>query len=242
MEPIRQKACLNPLCSDVGKLNAGNIILHASFDPKSGTRQRCLCKTCGRTFSANTGTAYVGLRCSHDEFDQVATMRVEGNSISAIDRMTGRSRSTIDRWLKRAAVSAKRFNNEHLRDFEITQLQADSCAPLSAAPRNRREKPVDRTALVQEVPQVGLLYRIVRPEQPASKAPATARHLLVAHRIGRIGHGQIELVAGPELAHQHWHPGIEGRPLARREVIIESVARSLGVDVHVEKRQVGPVQ
>jgi IS1 family transposase len=125
MEPIHHKACLNPLCKDIGKLDAGNIILHASFDTKSGRRQRCLCKTCGGTFSANTGTAYVGLRCTRDEFDQVATMRVEGNSISAIARMTGRSRSTVDRWLERAAVSARRFNDEHLRDFEITELQAD---------------------------------------------------------------------------------------------------------------------
>ena len=56
---------------------------------------------------SNTGTAYFGLRCSRDEFDQVATMRVEGVSISAIARITGRSRSTIVRWLERAAESAK---------------------------------------------------------------------------------------------------------------------------------------
>ena len=117
MEPIRHRACSNPGCNDVGKLGAGNIILHASFDTKSGTRQRCLCKTCGRTFSANTGTAYAGLRCSRDEFDQVATMRVEGVSISAIARITGRSRSTIERWLERAAASAKRF--EELADLFV---------------------------------------------------------------------------------------------------------------------------
>jgi hypothetical protein len=37
-------------------------------------------------------------------------MRVEGVSISAIARITGHSRSTIERWLERAAASAKRFN------------------------------------------------------------------------------------------------------------------------------------
>jgi IS1 family transposase len=52
-------------------------------------------------------------------------MRVEGVSISAIARITGRSRSTIERWLERAAAAAKRFNDEHLRDFEIKELQAD---------------------------------------------------------------------------------------------------------------------
>jgi transposase-like protein len=99
--------------------------LHASFKTEAGQRQRCLCKTCCRTFSANTGTAYAGLRCSRGEFDQVVTMRVEGVSISAIARIAGRSRSTITRWLERSAVSAKRFNDEHLRKFEIKELQAD---------------------------------------------------------------------------------------------------------------------
>lgn len=52
-------------------------------------------------------------------------MRVEGVSISAIARITGRSRSTITRWLERAAAAAKRFNDHHLRKFEIKELQAD---------------------------------------------------------------------------------------------------------------------
>jgi hypothetical protein len=44
------------------------------------------------TLSTNTGTAYSGLRCTRKEFDQVAGMRVEGVSISATARLTGRSR------------------------------------------------------------------------------------------------------------------------------------------------------
>jgi hypothetical protein len=108
MEPIRHEACLNPLCKDIGKLDAGNISLHASCDTKSGTRQRHLCKNCGGTFSANTGTAYVGLRCSRDAFDQVATMRIEGNSSEhgATVQRDGASRQDCrpsprgERWLR----------------------------------------------------------------------------------------------------------------------------------------------
>jgi hypothetical protein len=108
-----------------GQLDAGNIILHASFNTKCGARKRYVCKTCGLTFSANTGAAYFGLRCSREEFDQVARMRVEGMSISAIARVACRSRNTITRWLERAAASAKRFNDQHLWKFEIKELQAD---------------------------------------------------------------------------------------------------------------------
>ena len=73
----------------------------------------------------NTGTAYSGLRCTRREFDQVANLRVEGVSISATARLTGRSRNTIARWLDRASTTAERFNQQMLRDFEIIELQAD---------------------------------------------------------------------------------------------------------------------
>ena len=73
----------------------------------------------------NTGTAYSGLRCTRREFDQVASMRVEGVSIFATARVTGHSRNTIARWLKRASRAAERFNRQMLRDFKIVELQAD---------------------------------------------------------------------------------------------------------------------
>ena len=75
--------------------------------------------------STNTGTAYSGLRCARREFDQVASLRVEGVSISATARVTGHSRNTIARWLKRASTAAKRFNRRMLRNFDIRELQAD---------------------------------------------------------------------------------------------------------------------
>jgi transposase-like protein/IS1 family transposase len=125
METIQTKACPNPACEHAARVDAGNIILHGSFSKATGASQRCLCKTCGTTFSGNTGTAYFGLRCSRDEFDQVMRMRVEGVSIAAIARIAGRARSTITGWIERASVSAKSFNDKHLRDFELQELQAD---------------------------------------------------------------------------------------------------------------------
>ena len=65
------------------------------------------------------------LRCTRREFDQVASLRVEGVSISATARLTGRSRNTVARWLERASIAAERFNQCMLRDFEIVELQAD---------------------------------------------------------------------------------------------------------------------
>ena len=73
----------------------------------------------------NSGTAYRGLRCTRQEFDQVASLRVEGVSISAAARVTGHSRNTIARWLERASTAAERFNDRMLRDFDLMELQAD---------------------------------------------------------------------------------------------------------------------
>ncbi len=79
------------------------------------------------TVSTNTGTAYSGLRCTRyaREFDQVADLRVEGVSISATSRLTGRSRDTVARWLERTSIAAARFTWHMLRDFEFVELQAD---------------------------------------------------------------------------------------------------------------------
>jgi IS1 family transposase len=90
-----------------------------------GRRRRYRCKICGGTVSLNTGTAYSGLRCTRREFDQVASLRVEGVSISATARVTGHSRDTIARRLERASSAAARFNWQMLRDFDVLELQAD---------------------------------------------------------------------------------------------------------------------
>ena len=124
MRALQDKACSNPWCENFGKRGI-NIGSHGWFTTKSGRRRRHRCKICGRTASTNTGTAYSGLRCTRREFDQVASLRVEGVSVSATARLTSRSRNTVARWLERASTAAERFNRRMLRDFEIVELQAD---------------------------------------------------------------------------------------------------------------------
>ena len=91
MNAIDERACGKPGCDNFGKPGL-NIVGHGWFVTKSGRRRRYRCTVCGGTLSTNTGTAYRGLRCSRREFDQVASLRVEGVSISATARVTGHSR------------------------------------------------------------------------------------------------------------------------------------------------------
>ena len=98
---------------------------YGSFSTKAGRRQRYRCTVCRGTVSTNTGTAYSGLHCTRRAFDQVASLRVEGVSLSATARVTGHSRNTVARWLERASTAANRFNDRMLRGFDLIELQAD---------------------------------------------------------------------------------------------------------------------
>ena len=124
MHAIDGMACAKRGCATRGKLGL-NIVGHGSVPTKWGRRWRYRCTVCGGTVSTHTGTAYSGLRCARRECDQVASLRVEGVSMSATARVTGHARHTIARWLERASTAAKRVNQRMLRDFEIIALQAD---------------------------------------------------------------------------------------------------------------------
>ena len=100
MRTIDDAACRKRGCENFGQPGV-NIVCYGWFHTELGRRRRYRCKRCGATLSTNTGTAYSGLRCSRTAFDQVASLRVEGVSISATARVTGHSRNTIARWLER---------------------------------------------------------------------------------------------------------------------------------------------
>ena len=124
MNEIDGVACGTPGCDNRGKPGL-NLVGYGSFATKSGRRQRYRCTVCRGTLSTNTGTAYSGLRCTRREVDHVASLRVEGVSISATARVTGHSRNTVARWLERASTAARHCNDRMVRDFDLLELQAD---------------------------------------------------------------------------------------------------------------------
>ena len=124
MHAIDGMACAKRGCDNRGKLGL-NIVGHGSCPTKWGRRWRYRCTVCGGTVSTHTGTAYSGRRCARRAFDQVASLRVQGVSMSATARVTGHARHTIARWLERASPAAKRVTQRLLRDFAIIELQAD---------------------------------------------------------------------------------------------------------------------
>ena len=134
MNTIDRMAREKPGCDNLGKPGL-NLVGHGWFTTMSGRRRRYRCRVCGGTLSTNTGTAYKDLRCTRREFEQVASLRVEGVSISATARVTGHSRNTVARWLARASTAAERFNRWMLHDFEISELQADELCTFIGSKR-----------------------------------------------------------------------------------------------------------
>ena len=86
-KPKKNHCCLNEKYSNHGKFGEGNIIRHSMYKTKQGRRPRFLFKTCKNTYSSTKGTPYYRLHKSHDEFDEVAQMTVEGTGISSISRI-----------------------------------------------------------------------------------------------------------------------------------------------------------
>jgi len=117
--------CPNGLCPLARKASSANIIRHGFDKTKSGTRRRFRCRTCGKTFCLNTGTPYHRLQHRRATFDEVATLSVEGLNKSAIARVKQIAWNTVHRWLQRAADSSRRFNDQKINGYAITELQAD---------------------------------------------------------------------------------------------------------------------
>ena len=133
---MARPSCPNESCNRSTD-NASKVVCHGSFGVRCGRRGRYRCLGCGSTFSTRTNTATFGLWCSSRVFERVAHLSVEGMSRSEIARVEGVDWHTVDRWLNRAAALAERFNNGHLKDIPVVELQAGelrSIAPGKATP------------------------------------------------------------------------------------------------------------
>ena len=117
--------CPNPDCTPSKEGTAGTSIRYGFYQTRWGKRRRYQCQACGKTFCSTTGTAYHRLQHRHNTFDEVASLRVEGLDKSAIARVKRVAWNTVHRWLERAAVWCRRFNDRKMRRLSITELQAD---------------------------------------------------------------------------------------------------------------------
>ena len=122
---MKSLSCTNRECPPSGKAASGRIVRHGFYQTKFGKRRRYRCRTCRKTFCANTGTPYHRLQHRRATFDEVAALSVEGLNKSAIARVKRIAWNTVDRWLERAADSCHRFNDRSITGLVVEELQAD---------------------------------------------------------------------------------------------------------------------
>ncbi|HEX2524050.1 MAG TPA: transposase family protein, partial [Terriglobia bacterium] len=77
-----------------------------------------------KTFSSNTATPYYRLQHRRVIFDEVAALSVEGMNKSAIARVKRVAWNTVHRWLERAAIWCRRFNNQKINRWTFKQTKS----------------------------------------------------------------------------------------------------------------------
>jgi transposase-like protein/IS1 family transposase len=130
---MKSLSCPNQRCAPSRKDDVGTIIRHGFYRTRWGKRRRYKCQTCGKTFCSTTLTPYYRLHHRRAVFDEVASLSVEGLNKSAIARVQQIAWNTVHRWLERAAVWCRRFNNRKIKGLSAMELQADEIRTIIGA-------------------------------------------------------------------------------------------------------------
>ena len=112
--------CHNPECPARGQCGQGNIGVH------SRKERRFICHTCGKTFSATTGTVFYRLRTAAEFVTQIITLLAHGCPPQAIVAAFGLDERTVYAWYQRAGKHCQKLH-EHLvhQPRDLGQVQAD---------------------------------------------------------------------------------------------------------------------
>jgi len=116
-----QVFCPNLDCMARGKIGEGNIVIHGK------KRQRYRCKTCGKTFSAQAGTMFEGLRKPNALIVIVVTLLAYGCPVQAIVQAFGLDERTVASWRDRAGKHCQEVHQAVVQQgqLDLVHVQAD---------------------------------------------------------------------------------------------------------------------
>jgi transposase-like protein len=116
-----QVFCPNLDCMARGKVGQGNIISHGK------ARARYRCKACGKTFSAQAGTMFEGLRKPKALIVIVVTLVAYGCPIQAIVQAFGLDERTVASWRDRAGKHCQEVHQAVVQQgqLDLVHVQAD---------------------------------------------------------------------------------------------------------------------
>ena len=112
--------CPNLECLARGQTGQGNIAIH------SRKEHRFICKQCGKTFTATTGTTFYRLRTPAETVGLVLTLMAHGCPLQAIVVAFGFDERTVASWFARAGRPTQAVQ-EHVveQPRDLGQVQAD---------------------------------------------------------------------------------------------------------------------
>src|ERR671923_1190346 len=116
-----QVFCPNLDCVTRGQVGQGNIVSHGK------ARARYRCKGCGKTFSAQAGTMFEGLRKPRALIVIVVTLLAYGCPIQAIVQAFGLDERTVASWRDRAGKHCELIHQAQVEQgqLDLVHVQAD---------------------------------------------------------------------------------------------------------------------
>ncbi|MFL5626628.1 MAG: hypothetical protein ACJ788_13660 [Ktedonobacteraceae bacterium] len=116
-----QVFCPNQKCKARGHIGQGNIVSHGKARP------RYRCKSCGKTFSAQAGTMFEGLRKPKALIVIVVTLLAYGCPIQAIVQAFGLDERTVASWRDRAGKQCQQVHQAIVQhgQLDLVHVQAD---------------------------------------------------------------------------------------------------------------------
>lgn len=123
----RERSCPNRACPDYGETDGGNLVKNGH----SGSgRQRYLCKSCGRTFTATKGTPFYQLKADWVDLLEVLAAIAKGAPPQAMAEAKEAKVETILRWVERAGEHARGVEEVLIRDFHGVGWSWTSCGAM----------------------------------------------------------------------------------------------------------------
>lgn len=123
MEYVKGFGCPRRKCEFHGIKDAGNLSVRTRYGPDAIRLLRC--SACGTHFSERRGTPLFDLRIRKDALMSVVKHLAEGTGVRKTARLTGVSRDTVDRILKRVGKHAKVIHDQLVRGLEVPEVQMD---------------------------------------------------------------------------------------------------------------------
>src|SRR5260370_41153612 len=116
-----QVFCPNQHCKARGQTGQSNIVIHGKKRP------RYRCKTCGKTFSAQAGTMFAGLRKPKELIVVVVTLLAYGCPVQAIVHAFELDERTVASWRDQAGTHCQQVHQAVVQhgQLDLIHVQAD---------------------------------------------------------------------------------------------------------------------